>query len=254
MIGPLVQGVLLTGLIYWYSKGMLSLINDYYRDEFKTFLEKEAKNDKSLMKPSLQEPQDTCKSQATGGLLEVLDARKRDGIIIRGADNNADDPVMSLTASQQCKPPEQNKEKPSNNEKVTRQLLDSSKLDYVPDAMMGNDRNGGSKLILNPSATDKLGYMQITNQQVSDVNDGELSPSIRLVRDGNYASEGKSKTKIISPPRVLLNGNVIDLEHISTVVEISRQRTENTCRRKSVNEMVQYWTRYQSKFTANNSK
>ncbi|XP_017469095.1 PREDICTED: uncharacterized protein LOC108361079 [Rhagoletis zephyria] len=33
MVGPFMQGVLLMGIIYWYSKGMLSLINDYYRSE-----------------------------------------------------------------------------------------------------------------------------------------------------------------------------------------------------------------------------
>uniref|UniRef100_A0A0A1WK33 Bcl-2/adenovirus E1B 19 kDa-interacting protein 2-like protein n=1 Tax=Zeugodacus cucurbitae TaxID=28588 RepID=A0A0A1WK33_ZEUCU len=33
MVGPFMQGVLLMGIIYWYTKGMLSLINDYYRSE-----------------------------------------------------------------------------------------------------------------------------------------------------------------------------------------------------------------------------
>lgn len=33
MVGPFMQGVLLMGIIYWYTKGMLSLINDYYRNE-----------------------------------------------------------------------------------------------------------------------------------------------------------------------------------------------------------------------------
>lgn len=31
MVGPFMQGVFLMGIIYWYTKGMLSLINDYYR-------------------------------------------------------------------------------------------------------------------------------------------------------------------------------------------------------------------------------
>lgn len=33
MVGPFMQGVLLMGIIYWYTRGMLSLINDYYRNE-----------------------------------------------------------------------------------------------------------------------------------------------------------------------------------------------------------------------------
>ncbi|XP_030374613.1 uncharacterized protein LOC115624157 [Scaptodrosophila lebanonensis] len=34
MVGPFMQGFLLIGIIYWYSKGMMSMINDYYRSEF----------------------------------------------------------------------------------------------------------------------------------------------------------------------------------------------------------------------------
>ncbi|XP_054725307.1 uncharacterized protein LOC129235466 [Anastrepha obliqua] len=33
MVGSFMQGVLLMGIIYWYTRGMLSLINDYYRTE-----------------------------------------------------------------------------------------------------------------------------------------------------------------------------------------------------------------------------
>lgn len=39
MGGPL-QGFVLLGIIYWYSKGMLSLINEYYRSEFHQKLKK----------------------------------------------------------------------------------------------------------------------------------------------------------------------------------------------------------------------
>ncbi|KAM8705374.1 hypothetical protein ACLKA7_009784 [Drosophila subpalustris] len=34
MVGPFMQGILLMGIIYWYSKSMMSMINDYYRSEF----------------------------------------------------------------------------------------------------------------------------------------------------------------------------------------------------------------------------
>ncbi|XP_034485652.1 uncharacterized protein LOC117790342 [Drosophila innubila] len=34
MVGPFMQGILLIGIIYWYSKSMMSMINDYYRSEF----------------------------------------------------------------------------------------------------------------------------------------------------------------------------------------------------------------------------
>lgn len=34
MVGPFVQGALLFGVIYWYSKGMINMINEYYRHEF----------------------------------------------------------------------------------------------------------------------------------------------------------------------------------------------------------------------------
>lgn len=34
MVGPFAQGIFLMGIIYWYSKGLLNLINDYYRSEF----------------------------------------------------------------------------------------------------------------------------------------------------------------------------------------------------------------------------
>ncbi|XP_017104617.2 uncharacterized protein Xport-B [Drosophila bipectinata] len=41
MVGPFVQGMLLIGIIYWYSKGMMSMINDYYRSEFNRKLQTE---------------------------------------------------------------------------------------------------------------------------------------------------------------------------------------------------------------------
>ncbi|XP_060646704.1 uncharacterized protein LOC132784844 [Drosophila nasuta] len=34
MVGPFMQDILLIGIIYWYSKSMMSMINDYYRSEF----------------------------------------------------------------------------------------------------------------------------------------------------------------------------------------------------------------------------
>lgn len=34
MVGPFMQGMLLMGVIYWYSKGMINMINEYYRSEF----------------------------------------------------------------------------------------------------------------------------------------------------------------------------------------------------------------------------
>lgn len=34
MVGPFMQGMLLMGVIYWYSKGMFNMINEYYRSEF----------------------------------------------------------------------------------------------------------------------------------------------------------------------------------------------------------------------------
>lgn len=34
MVGPFMQGILLIGIISWYSKSMMSMINDYYRSEF----------------------------------------------------------------------------------------------------------------------------------------------------------------------------------------------------------------------------
>lgn len=39
MVGPFVQGLFLIGIIYWYSKGMMSMINDYYRSEFQRKLQ-----------------------------------------------------------------------------------------------------------------------------------------------------------------------------------------------------------------------
>ncbi|XP_017060679.1 uncharacterized protein LOC108101024 [Drosophila ficusphila] len=41
MVGPFMQGLFLIGIIYWYSKGMMSMINDYYRSEFQRKLEVE---------------------------------------------------------------------------------------------------------------------------------------------------------------------------------------------------------------------
>lgn len=41
MVGPFVQGLFLIGIIYWYSKGMMSMINDYYRGEFQRKLQTE---------------------------------------------------------------------------------------------------------------------------------------------------------------------------------------------------------------------
>ncbi|XP_037952899.1 uncharacterized protein LOC119683318 [Teleopsis dalmanni] len=41
MVGPLMQGMVLLGIIYWYSKGMLSIINDYYRTEIQRKLKTE---------------------------------------------------------------------------------------------------------------------------------------------------------------------------------------------------------------------
>ncbi|XP_068155061.1 uncharacterized protein Xport-B [Drosophila tropicalis] len=41
MVGPFVQGMFLIGIIYWYSKGMMSMINDYYRSEFQRKLQTE---------------------------------------------------------------------------------------------------------------------------------------------------------------------------------------------------------------------
>lgn len=34
VVGPFMQGMLLMGVIYWYSKGMINMINEYYRSEF----------------------------------------------------------------------------------------------------------------------------------------------------------------------------------------------------------------------------
>ncbi|TDG46928.1 hypothetical protein AWZ03_006632 [Drosophila navojoa] len=39
MVGPFMQGILLIGIIYWYSKSMMSMINDYYRSEFQRKLQ-----------------------------------------------------------------------------------------------------------------------------------------------------------------------------------------------------------------------
>ncbi|XP_043656747.1 uncharacterized protein LOC122622400 [Drosophila teissieri] len=41
MVGPFMQGLFLIGIIYWYSKGMMSMINDYYRSEFQRKLQTE---------------------------------------------------------------------------------------------------------------------------------------------------------------------------------------------------------------------
>lgn len=41
MVGPFMQGVLLMGIIYMYSKGLMSLINDYYRTEINRKLKSE---------------------------------------------------------------------------------------------------------------------------------------------------------------------------------------------------------------------
>ncbi|XP_037807365.1 uncharacterized protein LOC119600859 isoform X1 [Lucilia sericata] len=46
MVGPFMQGVLLMGIIYWYSKGLISMINDYYRGEFNRKLKDEIKGQK----------------------------------------------------------------------------------------------------------------------------------------------------------------------------------------------------------------
>ncbi|XP_037892630.1 uncharacterized protein LOC119639372 [Glossina fuscipes] len=41
MIAPFMQGFLLLGIVYWYSKGIFNLINDYYRTEFNRQLKSE---------------------------------------------------------------------------------------------------------------------------------------------------------------------------------------------------------------------
>lgn len=46
MVGPFMQGVLLMGIIYMYSKGLMSLINDYYRTEISRKLKSELKERK----------------------------------------------------------------------------------------------------------------------------------------------------------------------------------------------------------------
>uniref|UniRef100_A0A1A9WH32 Uncharacterized protein n=1 Tax=Glossina brevipalpis TaxID=37001 RepID=A0A1A9WH32_9MUSC len=41
MVAPFMQGFLLLGILYWYSKGIFNLINDYYRTEFNRQLKSE---------------------------------------------------------------------------------------------------------------------------------------------------------------------------------------------------------------------
>ncbi|XP_016960851.1 uncharacterized protein LOC108031701 [Drosophila biarmipes] len=47
MVGPFMQGLFLIGIIYWYSKGMMSMINDYYRGEFQRKLQAEPSKPKA---------------------------------------------------------------------------------------------------------------------------------------------------------------------------------------------------------------
>ncbi|XP_017085046.2 uncharacterized protein LOC108117226 [Drosophila eugracilis] len=47
MVGPFMQGLFLIGIIYWYSKGMMSMINDYYRSEFQRKLQTEPSKPKT---------------------------------------------------------------------------------------------------------------------------------------------------------------------------------------------------------------
>jgi len=47
MVGPFMQGLFLIGIIYWYSKGMMSMINDYYRSEFQRKLQAEPSKPKA---------------------------------------------------------------------------------------------------------------------------------------------------------------------------------------------------------------
>ncbi|KAH8420874.1 hypothetical protein KR222_007511 [Zaprionus bogoriensis] len=42
MVGPFMQGILLIGIIYWYSKSMMNMINDYYRSEFQRKVQTES--------------------------------------------------------------------------------------------------------------------------------------------------------------------------------------------------------------------
>lgn len=46
MVGPFMQGMLLLGIIYWYSKGLMNMINDYYRSEFNRKLKTEIQEQK----------------------------------------------------------------------------------------------------------------------------------------------------------------------------------------------------------------
>ncbi|XP_013115034.1 uncharacterized protein LOC106092672 [Stomoxys calcitrans] len=48
MVGPFAQGIFLMGIIYWYSKGLLNLINDYYRTEFNRKLKTTAVEQKNF--------------------------------------------------------------------------------------------------------------------------------------------------------------------------------------------------------------
>ncbi|XP_005182991.1 uncharacterized protein LOC101899533 [Musca domestica] len=47
VVGPFAQGIFLMGIIYWYSKGLMNLINDYYRSEFNRKLKTSAVDQKS---------------------------------------------------------------------------------------------------------------------------------------------------------------------------------------------------------------
>ncbi|XP_075146065.1 exit protein of rhodopsin and TRP B [Haematobia irritans] len=48
VVGPFAQGIFLMGIIYWYSKGLLNLINDYYRTEFNRKLKTTAVEEKNF--------------------------------------------------------------------------------------------------------------------------------------------------------------------------------------------------------------
>lgn len=69
MLGLLLRGFFLVGIISWYSAGVWKFIDDYFRDEYKTYLTREFKRNKHLQpsaEVSLQVPSSVLTEDSKG--------------------------------------------------------------------------------------------------------------------------------------------------------------------------------------------
>ncbi|CAD7077878.1 unnamed protein product [Hermetia illucens] len=262
MIGPAVQGVLFVSVIYWYTKGMLNLINDYYRDEFKAFIDKDEKKESNpKQKEFLMDEPETCPAVHMEGLPDILkstnELTKADGIVVRDIDK-------SSPGSPKCiHPPAIDTENRNvNSENIPPGASTPSNTGASVDPEKSHDDKNS---ISNPSKLGQSNYKQMTNQQVSDTDDGKSVERTSLNRnsgnclenyDGstdvpgrvppNVASTSKTTTRADTAapeiPKIAVNGVLVPADVLRKRLE-EKLQTES-CRRKSVHEMVQYWTNY----------